>query len=122
PPGAAGLAAGTVPSALGDRLVTVVVLETIGAGRNCGATEVRQPQYLSSLPRKRLSSSSCESCSAEAGGAVVVENPSRPPATSCVPVTPTFVFSLRMPSKCSMENLKSPLSFWARRTALGSHQ
>src|SRR3954447_7052487 len=104
PPGGGEVAAGTVPSALGERLVTVVVFETIGAGRNCGATAVRQPQYLSSLPRNRSSSSSCDCCRAAAGGAVVVEKPSRPPATSCVPSTPTFVSPLRTPSKCSMEN------------------
>ncbi len=54
-------ATGTLPSGLGERFVIVVVLETIGAGRNMGATGVRQPQYLSSLPRKMFRSACWDS-------------------------------------------------------------
>ena len=38
------LAAGTVPSASGDRLLRVVMLATIGTGRYCGGSGLRQPQ------------------------------------------------------------------------------
>src|SRR5437899_9320175 len=94
-PGAA--AAGTLPSTPGDKLVIVVALETIGAGRNIGATDVRQPQYLSSLPRKIFKSAFCDSSSTAAGGADVVEKVSSPPLTSEVSVTTILVPALRCP-------------------------
>src|SRR4029079_12021460 len=44
--------AGVAPLGIGDRLVSDVVQPITGIGRNAGAIEVRQPQNLSSLPRK----------------------------------------------------------------------
>src|SRR5580700_10917310 len=100
PPPAGALTAGMLPSAAGDRLVIVMVFDRIGAGRNIGATGVRQPQYLSSFPRNRFSRSFWESVRTCAGGAAVVEKVSRPPATSLSSlVSPTVVPELRTPSK-----------------------
>src|ERR1700738_929946 len=121
PPGA--VTAGMLPSAAGDRFVMVMGFDRIGAGRNIGAIGVRQPQYLSSFPRKRFSRSFWESIRTCGGGAAVVENVSRPPATSLSLLdSPTVVLELRTPSMWRNENLKSPLSFCARRTPFGSHQ
>src|SRR5262245_50169825 len=57
-PPPAGPTVGTLPSGFGERFDTIVVLLTMGAGRNAGATLVRHPQYRSSRPRHRLRMSS----------------------------------------------------------------
>src|SRR5687767_12019571 len=72
-------AAGMLPLASGDRFVIAVRLEEISTARNIGAAGVRQPQYRSSFPRKRLSSC-CSACSkTPAGNAAVVVNDNTPP-------------------------------------------
>ncbi len=97
--------AGVAPFGCGDRLVSEVTQPMTGIGRNEGAIDDRQPQYLSSLPRKMFASACCEASSSPSGGAAVVVSVMTPPATSRVPETPTVVSPLCTPTKWIMWNL-----------------
>src|SRR5262249_25183787 len=102
PPAAAGTTAGTLPSGFGERFVTVVTFDTIGAGRKFGGTWVRRPQNLSLMRLAALSFAMrafCDSRRMLPGGEEVVEKPRRPPVTSLVSETPTLVPAARRPSK-----------------------